>query len=251
MSEDLVLEDVAVRYGDVVAVEGVRAVARPGEITAVTGHSGAGKTTLLWAVGGLLESGSSGRIRLGERQIGDEVGSRDAGAVLIPQGSALAEVLTARDNIAYPGDRDYDGDGAVDRDDVLRISQGQEVRRMEYTFNNSTVKPRELVFRPAPIVVVEGIFVFHFEEIAKLLDLKVYIDAQEHVKLHRRIIRDRDERGYDLADVLYYLGDERRSRRIARCVKQADERGELETTLDLRRAVVRAVGPARKVASPV
>lgn len=102
MSEDLVLEDVAVRYGDVVAVEGVRAVARPGEITAVTGHSGAGKTSLLWAVGGLLESGSSGRIRLGERQIGDEAGSRDAGAVLIPQGSALAEVLTARDNIAVP-----------------------------------------------------------------------------------------------------------------------------------------------------
>ncbi len=49
----------------------------------------------------------------------------------------------------------------------------------------------------------------------------------------------------DLADVLYYLGDERRSRRIARCVKQADERGELHTTLDLRRAVVRAVGPQR------
>ncbi|RYE90279.1 MAG: 16S rRNA (cytosine(1402)-N(4))-methyltransferase RsmH [Myxococcales bacterium] len=49
----------------------------------------------------------------------------------------------------------------------------------------------------------------------------------------------------DLADVLYYLGDERRSRRIARCVKQADDRGELQTTLDLRRAVVRAVGPQR------
>ena len=94
-------------------------------------------------------------------------------------------------------------DAAAYADDILRISQGQEVRRVEYTFNNSTVKPKELVFRPAPIVVVEGIFVFHFEDIAKLLDLKVYIDAQEHVKLHRRIIRDRDERGYDLADVLY------------------------------------------------
>jgi len=49
----------------------------------------------------------------------------------------------------------------------------------------------------------------------------------------------------DLADVLFYLGEERRARRIARCVKQADERGELKTTLDLRRAVVRAVGPQR------
>jgi uridine kinase len=94
-------------------------------------------------------------------------------------------------------------DAAAYAADVLSISQGNEVRRTEYTFNNAAATPQELVFRPAPIVVVEGIFVFHFEEIAKLLDLKVYIDAQEHVKLHRRIVRDRDERGYDLADVLY------------------------------------------------
>jgi uridine kinase len=94
-------------------------------------------------------------------------------------------------------------DAAAYAADVLSISQGNEVRRTEYTFNNASVQPKELVFRPAPIVVVEGIFVFHFEEIARLLDLKVYIDAQEHVKLHRRIVRDRDERGYDLADVLY------------------------------------------------
>jgi 16S rRNA (cytosine1402-N4)-methyltransferase len=49
----------------------------------------------------------------------------------------------------------------------------------------------------------------------------------------------------ELADVIYNLGEERRSRRVARCIKQALERGELHTTLDLRRAVVRAVGPQR------
>jgi 16S rRNA (cytosine1402-N4)-methyltransferase len=49
----------------------------------------------------------------------------------------------------------------------------------------------------------------------------------------------------DLADVIYELGEERASRRIARCIKQALSNGELETTLDLRRAVVRAVGPRR------
>ncbi|AWM33436.1 uridine kinase family protein [Hymenobacter nivis] len=94
-------------------------------------------------------------------------------------------------------------DSAAYAADVLALSQGREVRRQEYLFNNAAATPKQLVFRPAPIVVVEGIFVFHFAEIAKLLDLKVYIDAQEHVKLHRRIIRDRDERGYDVADVLY------------------------------------------------
>jgi len=48
-----------------------------------------------------------------------------------------------------------------------------------------------------------------------------------------------------LADVIYKYGDERRSRRIARSVKRAAEDRELKTTLDLRRAIVRAVGPAR------
>jgi 16S rRNA (cytosine1402-N4)-methyltransferase len=49
----------------------------------------------------------------------------------------------------------------------------------------------------------------------------------------------------ELANVLYQYGEERRSRRIARCIRQALASGELTTTLDLRRAVVRAVGPAR------
>jgi 16S rRNA (cytosine1402-N4)-methyltransferase len=49
----------------------------------------------------------------------------------------------------------------------------------------------------------------------------------------------------ELADIIYQYGEERRSRRIARCIQQAFHAGELRTTLDLRRAVVRAVGPAR------
>lgn len=49
----------------------------------------------------------------------------------------------------------------------------------------------------------------------------------------------------DLADVIYKYGEERRSRRVARCIKQALAAGDLSTTLDLRRAIVRAVGPAR------
>jgi 16S rRNA (cytosine1402-N4)-methyltransferase len=48
-----------------------------------------------------------------------------------------------------------------------------------------------------------------------------------------------------LANLIYEFGEERASRRIARCITQAHERDELKTTLDLRRAVVRAIGPRR------
>jgi 16S rRNA (cytosine1402-N4)-methyltransferase len=49
----------------------------------------------------------------------------------------------------------------------------------------------------------------------------------------------------ELANIIYEYGEERASRRIARCIKQALARNELHTTLDIRRAVVRAVGPRR------
>jgi 16S rRNA (cytosine1402-N4)-methyltransferase len=49
----------------------------------------------------------------------------------------------------------------------------------------------------------------------------------------------------ELADVLFRYGGEHRSRRIARSIKRALHDGELATTLDLRRAIVRAVGPVR------
>ena len=49
----------------------------------------------------------------------------------------------------------------------------------------------------------------------------------------------------ELANVIFEYGGERRSRRIARSIKKSLAAGELHTTLDLRRAIVRAVGPAR------
>jgi uridine kinase len=84
---------------------------------------------------------------------------------------------------------------------VLRA--GKTVHQKEYTFNNPLITPEILVFEPRPIIIVEGIFVFYFPEISRLIDLKIFVDAKEHVKIKRRIIRDNNERGYDLDDVLY------------------------------------------------
>ncbi len=83
------------------------------------------------------------------------------------------------------------------------LKQGKVVLKKEYTFEKADAVAKMLEFKPAPIIVVEGIFVFHDPYISKLLDLKVFIDALEHIKIRRRIIRDNNERGYDLDSVLY------------------------------------------------
>lgn len=87
--------------------------------------------------------------------------------------------------------------------DVLSIRDGKEISITEYTFNKKNTIPVELIFKPAPILIVEGILVFYRKEIRDLMDLSVFIDATELVKVKRRILRDASERGYDLDDVLY------------------------------------------------
>ncbi len=94
-------------------------------------------------------------------------------------------------------------DAAAFARDLKTVREGGIVKRKEYTYNNSQKEPSFLEFAPAPIIVVEGIFVFYHQNISEQLDLKIFIDAEEHIKLKRRIIRDSEERGYDLDDVLY------------------------------------------------
>lgn len=72
------------------------------------------------------------------------------------------------------------------------------------------------------------------------LDMRMDPDAEvTALDLVQRLGQD------ELADLIYQLGEEKRSRRIASCIRQASRAGELQSTLDLRRAIVRAVGPRR------
>lgn len=124
--------------------------------------------------------------------------------------------LISQDNYYWPRDRqpldengvkNFDLPSSIDREnflhDLLELKAGHDVVKKEYTFNNPSVKPKQLKFKAAPILIVEGLFVQYFEELRNELDLKIFIEAKDHVKLGRRIRRDQIERGYDLDDVLY------------------------------------------------
>jgi uridine kinase len=89
------------------------------------------------------------------------------------------------------------------REDLIRLIQGEEIVRPEYVFNNDEARTKMITFRPAPVLVVEGLFVFHYKKLQPLFDLKIFINAKENLKVIRRIVRDRVERNYPLEDVLY------------------------------------------------
>ena len=105
------------------------------------------------------------------------------------------------------GVENFDLPSAIEREkfheDILKLKNGEVLQIQEYTFNKPNAVPEIMEFKPAPILVIEGLFVQYFPEIEKELDLKIFIEAKDHVKLTRRIRRDNEERGYDLNDVLY------------------------------------------------
>lgn len=124
--------------------------------------------------------------------------------------------IISQDNYYVPKDQQQtDENGQVNFDlptsinrqefynDMLQLRAGRPISRLEYTFNNAAVTPGQIIVEPAPIVVVEGLFVFYYEEIREMLDLKVYLDARDEIKLGRRIARDARDRGYSEEMVRY------------------------------------------------
>ncbi len=87
--------------------------------------------------------------------------------------------------------------------DLERLKNGQSITIEEYTFNNEDATPQKITIYPAPIIVTEGIFLYYEKAVRTILDLKIFIDAKDTLKIIRRIKRDQIERNYPLDDVLY------------------------------------------------
>lgn len=153
-------------------------------IVGITGGSGSGKT---YFIERLMEAFEDGQLCLISQ---DNYYKPLAHQPLDENGIANFDTPSSIDFEAY-------------LNDILAVKSGRVVQKTEYTFNNPKKIPRLLVFRPAPIIILEGIFTLYDSKLLPHIDLKIFIDAEEKIKLNRRIVRDSKERGYDLQDVLY------------------------------------------------
>ncbi|WP_442796003.1 uridine kinase family protein [Pelobium manganitolerans] len=87
--------------------------------------------------------------------------------------------------------------------DVFDLLSYKTVRKQEYTFNNPKAQAKLLTIQPAPILILEGLFIYHFKKINEIFDYRIFIDATAEIALERRLKRDLVERGYSHEDVMY------------------------------------------------
>ncbi|WP_184542206.1 uridine kinase family protein [Mucilaginibacter sp. FT3.2] len=115
----------------------------------------------------------------------------------------VAHNMTKEENKLYNFDLPATIDHEHFQQDIRKLLNQETILKHEYTFNNPDVIPKVLEIKPAPILIVEGLFILHFKDISELLDMKVFIDADEDIALQRRLKRDLVERGYSHDDAMY------------------------------------------------
>jgi uridine kinase len=94
----------------------------------------------------------------------------------------------------------FDLPTSFDRDkfhsDLEALRRGEQVQLAEYEFTNENPSNNVFTLYSAPIILVEGLFVYHYKEINKLLDFKVMIQVTYDKCYNRRLNRDLKERNY-------------------------------------------------------
>ncbi|MFC5284984.1 uridine kinase family protein [Pedobacter alpinus] len=116
----------------------------------------------------------------------------------IPQG-----VMTAEENRLHNFDLPTCIEVNKFEKDVFDLLAYKTVYKQEYTFNNPLAIPKLLEIKPAPILILEGLFIYHYTKIDAIFDYRIFIDAATEIALERRLKRDLIERGYSEEDVMY------------------------------------------------
>ena len=70
-----------------------------------------------------------------------------------------------------------------------------------YDFSTHSRVDGEQLLRPAPFIIVDGLWLFSKPSIRSLFDLRIYLDCPVRLRLDRRIARDCAERGRNRASV--------------------------------------------------
>lgn len=153
-------------------------------IIGICGGSGSGKTTLLKQLAGYY--------------------------------SEIQPTIFSMDNYYLPIEKQHvDKNGKINFDlpsalnqaqlisDLKQLKAGNSIEIKEYHFNTKPEKQVLITLDYSPIIIVEGLFLFHYEEVRNLIDFSIFMQVDADIQLDRRLYRDQETRGYSREEILY------------------------------------------------
>jgi uridine kinase len=152
-------------------------------IIGIAGGTGAGKTTVI-------------------RQISRHIGKENI--VVLEHDSYYRDLKhlspKERDN------QNFDHPSALETDLMIQhieaLKAGREVEVPVYDFTRHVRKEETRKIKPKKLILVDGILIFSEQELREHMDIKIFVDTDDDVRLIRRIRRDIVERDRSLEGVL-------------------------------------------------
>ncbi|KAK9854764.1 hypothetical protein WJX84_001359 [Apatococcus fuscideae] len=150
--------------------------------------------------------GVAGGTASGKTTVCDSIMQRlhDQCVVMLAQDSFYRGLT--KEELKDVGSYNFDHPDAFDRkllrNCLLDLRRQQPVDIPLYDFARHQRSNAKRKVEPADVIIVEGIMVLHMPEVRELLNMKVYVDTDDDVRLARRIQRDVALRGRDVAGVI-------------------------------------------------
>ncbi|MBK6591676.1 MAG: uridine kinase [Burkholderiales bacterium] len=85
---------------------------------------------------------------------------------------------------------------------VQALCRGEPIEMPVYDFTLHNRSSKTITVKPAPVIVIEGLFALFDAELRKLMSLKVFVDTAADVRFIRRLQRDISERGRSTESVI-------------------------------------------------
>lgn len=102
--------------------------------------------------------------------------------------------------------QNFDHPSALETDLMIRhlkaLKNGDEVEIPVYDFTKHIRRDETRLVEPRKIILIDGILIFTEKKLRGLMDIKLYVDTDDDIRLMRRIQRDIVERDRSLEKVL-------------------------------------------------
>ena len=101
----------------------------------------------------------------------------------------------------------YDHPFAFDTDlfikDLQKLIQYESIEQPVYDYSKHTRSDQVIHREPKEVIIVEGILILEDKRLRDLMDIKVYVDTDDDIRIIRRIKRDMESRVRTLDSVIH------------------------------------------------
>ena len=152
-------------------------------VIGVTGGSGSGKTTVSNAIYNQL-SGQSLLILQQDSYYNDQ----------------SEMTMAERHAVNYDHPLAFDTDLMIKQ--IKQLLAYQPIEKPVYDYEQYTRSDKTIHQEPRDVIIVEGVLILDDQRLRDLMDIKVFVDTDDDIRIIRRIQRDIKERGRTLDSVI-------------------------------------------------